>query len=916
MKKSICIIVLLLCCAASRGRVFSHLTVEDGLSNNTINTICQDGDGRIWFGTHSGVSRFDGYDITIFKYSPSDPHSIQSNFINYIYSDWDGDIWICTADGLSRYDTCTGIFERIDIPGLRSVEVVVQINENHYVIGTRNMTLVYDSGDGSIEKFLKDGKTLRVYSVYEDSGTFVFGTSSGELVRYTFDADGKPQPVSVPLRLGGPSATSILPAGGDSYWLCTHGAGLLKADFNSGKVERIELPSLPSVRIESASFDARSRIWLATKKGICVYDPADGTDFYLGHDIYDPSSLSSSVLRSVFKDSDGNLWFGSSYDGVDFLNANQSSFMTLRSHPGENALSDAVVKSLSVDLDNSIWVGTRSGGLNHFNPVTGSVDVIPEVPHPLCIYCPADSPGKVFAGTYNDGIYQVDKSSLRARKITPSRDINDIVPANRSCFWVASLAGLFICNPEKHTLKKVKLGDENMRVIDLMVDRQGRLWVGSKERLHVYEVSPDNSLTDVTDPALTDIIRPQCIYESSDGTVWIGTADGLKYFRNNILSDAFSNYGTVNQSIQCIETDELGWMWIGTYTGLLRYNPGSRELTAYYASDGLQSSAFIVHSSGRTADGTLFFGGPRGVSYFNPEIVQDNFTTHRPIITTLSVHNMPVTPGDGSGMLAKDISHTDRIVLKHHQDAFSIGFSCPNYSSEGHDTFYYMLEGFDHDWILSRNREATYTNLSKGNYTFRVKVLNRNNVPAEDEAILSIRVKPAWYATTFMELLFLCILAGLILYGIELVLKRMDIKNRAEMEGMRQKYEEKLINAKLSAYYPSGTHLDADEEKFLSSVIRNIESNVQDNSYSVEMLASDMCMSRSNLHLKVKSITAASPIELIMRIRIEKACELIRDGGLSLSEIAERTGFSSPSYFSTCFKKATGKSPREYGHKS
>lgn len=916
MKKSICIIVLLMCCVVSHGYVFSHLTVENGLSNNTVNSISQDGNGRMWFATHCGVSRFDGYDFTTFKYSPSDPHTIQSNYVNSVHSDRNGDMWICSADGLSKYDSRSGRFDRIEIPGLRSVEELVQIDDSHYIIGTRNVTLIYDSRSGSIREFQREGKALRIYSAFEDSGTFVFGTSSRELIRYTFDSEGNPEPVGVALELGRHSAGSILPAGSGSYWIGTNGSGIFKADFNSGTVEKINLPSLPSERIESVSLDARDRLWIVTKKGICVFDPADGTDFYLGHDIYDPSSLSSSVLRSVFMDSDGNLWFGSSYDGVDFLNANQSPFMTLRSHPGKNGLSDAVVKSLCVDLDNSVWIGARSGGLDHFNPVTGVVDAIPDVPHPLSIYCPSDNPGKVYAGTYHDGIYEVDKSTMKARKITPSRDINDMVAANGNCFWVASLAGLFICNPDKQTLKKVRLGDELMRVIDLMVDRQGRLWVGSKERLHVYEVSPTNRLTEVTEPTLADIIRPQCIYESSDGTVWIGTSDGLKYFSKGILSDAFTKYGTINQSIQCIETDELGWMWISTNNGLLRFNHKTGDLTSYYASDGLQSSAYISHSSGRAADGTLYFGGPRGVSYFNPETVQDNFTTHKPIITGLSVHNMPVVPGDGSKILDNDISHTSKIVLKHRQDAFTLSFSCPNYSSEGHDTFYYKLDGFDHDWILSRNREATYTNLSKGNYTFRVKVLNRNNVPAEDEAALSIRVKPAWYASTLMELLFLLVAVSATLYGISTLLKRRDMKNREEMEGMRQRYEEKLINAKLSAYYPSGARLSAEEERFLSSVIRNIESKIQNNAYSIEALASDMCMSRSNLHLKLKSITGSSPIELMMRIRIEKACELIREGNHSISEVAERTGFSSPSYFSTCFKKATGKSPSEYAQEA
>ena len=912
MKKTIAIFVLLLSCLCSGGQVFSHLTVEDGLSNNTVGTICQDGDGRIWFGTHGGLSRFDGYDIDIFKYNPSDSHSVQSNFINYLYTDWHGNVWICSADGLSRYDIVTGRFDRIEFPELRSVEQVVQVSEDCYAIGTRKVSLIYNIRTGAVSKFMRDGRYMLFYSVFNDSGKYVFGTSSRELVAYSFDSDGVPHRESDFLELGTSSAVAVLPAGDGSYWLGTNGNGLLKADLDSGTVKNVPLQSLPSGRIENAVLDRQGRIWIVTKKGLCVHDPADGSDRVITHDIYDPSSLSSSVLRSSLIDSDGNLWLGSSYDGVSFLNSNQSAFNTIRSNPGPGALSDGIVKSLCVDRDNSVWIGTRSGGMNQYLPESGAVEVIPDVPHPLCIFCPEDRPGKVYAGTYNNGVYEIDKASRKAVRITRSRDINDIEPAHDGCLWIASLSGLYLCNPDRRELKKVKLGDELVRVIDLMTDSRGRLWVGSKERLFVYEVGPGNSLKDVTAPSLSDIIRPQFMSESSDGTVWIGTTDGLKYFRNGSLSDACSVYGVINQSIQGIETDSLGWMWISTYTGLLRFNPNTGELSTYYASDGLQSSAFTVHSSGRSSDGILYFGGPRGVSYFRPEDVRDNSTVHNPMITSLSVHNTPVLPGDGSGILSSDISHTSRIVFNHHQDAFTIGFSCPNYSSEGHDTFYYKLDGFDHDWILSRNREATYTNLSKGQYTFRVRVLNRNNIPSDGEAVLSIRVRPAWYETTVMEIFFILLLLGLIIYAGRILLKRIDMKNREAMEGMRQKYEEKLINAKLSAYCPPGARLGADEEKFLSSVIMNIESNFHDNGYSVETLASDMCMSRSNLHLKLKTITGLSPVELILKIRIEKACELIREGGSSLSDIAERTGFSSSSYFSTCFKKMTGKSPSDY----
>lgn len=916
MKRVLSFLLVLTVGTLCHAHVFTHLTVEEGLSNNTVNTICQDGSGRMWFGTHDGANRYDGYDMVVYRHSSADSRSIQSNFVNYIYCDLSGRVWLCTADGLCRYNADDDCFDRIEIDGLRSVEQIVQTGDGFFVIGTRSTSIIYDENTGSSRELLCGGKPFVFYSAVRVGDTFIFGTASRSVVRFRFDPDGTPHEIGGSITFPKSSMSCMIPDGRGGCWAGSNGSGLYHVDLDALAAEPVHLSSLSLTRVEDLVLDGEGRLWIVSKTGICVYDPSTGNDYLVEHDPYDPSSISTSVARSAFSDSDMNIWIGTSYNGVDFQNVNASSFSTIRSDHSEHSLSDRIVKSLCIDADDVVWIGTRGGGVNRFDPVTGKVSVIADVPHALSLYCPADDPGTLYAGTYHGGIYAVDKKSLRSRRLTSPKDINDMVAANGRCFWVASLSGLFLYDMERRSLSRVRVKDNYMRALDLMTDHDGRLWVGAKESMHVYEVGVDNSLEEVTPEALQDVIRAQCMYETSDGTVWIGTSDGLKTYRNGVLEDAGSQRGSISLGIQGIETDSDGWLWLSTHRGLLRYQPSTGEICSYYASDGLQSSSFTVHSSGRSSTGILYFGGPMGVTFFDPALVTSNIISHAPCITSLSVHNKTVKPGDDSGILAKDISRTDRIVLKHNQDAFTLKFSAPNYSSEGHDRFYYRLDDFDHDWMESSSRTATYTNLGKGTYHFRVMSRNRNNVPSESEAVLTVVVRPPWYRTTSAEILFLLLAAALAIYLARVVNMRREARSRQELEGMRQQYEEKLLNAKILSYCPSGAKLAGDEEKFLSAVIRNIESNVARVDFSVEQLASLMCMSRSNLHLRIKSVTGVSPVELIMRMRMERACDLIRGGGLLLTDVAEQSGFSSGSYFSTCFKKYMGMSPSEYSSKN
>ena len=102
------------------------------------------------------------------------------------------------------------------------------------------------------------------------------------------------------------------------------------------------------------------------------------------------------------------------------------------------------------------------------------------------------------------------------------------------------------------------------------------------------------------------------------------------------------------------------------------------------------------------------------------------------------------------------------------------------------------------------------------------------------------------------------------------------------------------------------------EPELILQVRALIEQHLGDGEYGVEQLAQDLCMERTGLYKKLTALTNTTPVAFIRSIRLHRAAALLQEGKLSVNEIAERTGFSSPSYFTKCFKKEFGVLPSEY----
>lgn len=908
IKKIAILISALVCClrmTAQRTELrYTDYTVENGLSYNSVIDICQDTCGTVWFATNDGLNRFNGHDIHIYRHIHDDETSLPSNSLHKIFLDTDKRMWVCTANGLAYYDALADAFRRVDIPGAVSVEDIIQIDDKRFLVTTRTASYIYDKAEETSTEFRIDGKPVMFYSSCRDGGNIIICTRWSK-IETLHVRDGqlcrKYKPFRIP-RFG----IVPLPAGEERYYIGTKGAGLLLVDVRNGEYRKIDVGVNGWLEVFSLAYDSAGRLWSGSDSGIIILDKDTC--------VYKSSfkEIKDNNIRSLLMDSSGGMWIGTEFAGVKYWNKERDKFKPLTMNGID--LSDKIVTALHHDEQGTIWIGTRYDGLERFFPETGKR--IHYSLNNVRTICLSEDGKYAYTGAEVDGMHSIDLKTGRVRLLDTPIDAMSIKRADNGQFWLGTLVGLYIYDPalDVSTLVAPLTNEKLVRVLNLYKDSRGRLWTGAKEHLIVYRITEGNSLKDITPAILKGIVQIQCLYETGDGTMWIGTLDGLAAYKEPASGESVIEYiqGLQASTVRGIEEDNDGNLWVSTDNGLCRYIRETGEIRTYNKDDGLRCSLFNTCAHCKSPSGTLYFGGTYGVEVFNPKDMSANTETFKPYIEELIVNNISIKPEDGSRILKKNISLTDNITLRHWQNSITFRFSCPDMISGSTTTFEYMLDGFDKTWNTARGREATYTNLSKGKYIFRLKAANSDGIWCDSPRILRITVKPVWYRSTFARIIFMLAIAGAAGVSVFRILKKKEQEKVHEIEQLTKEYEEKVQKTKLDMFVDSSYDLKPQEEVFLSSVLTCVEKNISNPAFSVEALAADVCLSRGNLHLKMKTLTGKTPVELIKTMRMKKACSLMKETSLSIAEIAEQTGFQTPGYFITVFKSRFGETPGHY----
>jgi signal transduction histidine kinase/ligand-binding sensor domain-containing protein len=759
--------------------------------SNIITALATASGNKLWVGTDRGLCTFEPPQSLTQSLSQSPTQSSRSTDTNATFHhitkqstngglpddnitallvDKTGTLWVGTVNGLASWDGTA--WRNWHTQNSQSTQIN---NKSTPTLPSKNITALYESPSGAIW----------------------VGTNAG-LVKMVFP----PSPVRVNPAITLYTYNLNNSLGSDSEsGLGTDSENDLGSDLRSDQ-------SLSANYVHCITEANDGTLWVGTRGGgLSLLNLSSGTWTTIRMLETERNGLLSDVVRCVFQDRQGMMWIGTSGQGINRYNPHQYPFRTIRHKPrNPNSLSNNIVWSFCLDRAGMLWVGTFNAGLNRYNPrsqqwthyrhnemdsrsiASDGVNAILE-----------DSRGYLWLGT-NDGLSVMDRagsaSSTNSARTFRASDgnisgVNILSHSTVRCMiedhdgviWLGTAGGglnrmalpsnagktasVAALRPTFTSYTYNAANPQSLphnNIATLYEDRAGTLWVGTwGGGLCKFDRTSGIATTYRFDPMdatslSSNFIRS--ITEDPDGTLWIGTnGGGLNHFdpKKGICTLILQEKnGLPNNVVYGVLLDDSANVWMSTNRGIARYNPRSQGLRLYNSRDGLQSNEFNTGAALRTANGEMYFGGMQGFNIFHPSDITENTFVPPVVLTDFKVLNR-------SMRLDSSVSEAQTIELDAKASFFAFEFAALNFIASEKNQYRYKLEGFNKDWIDAQGkREATYTNIDGGTYTFRVRASNNDGV--WNDAGLSVRVivHPPWWKTLWARGLALLLVAGAI----------------------------------------------------------------------------------------------------------------------------------------------------------
>lgn len=535
--------------------------------------------------------------------------------------------------------------------------------------------------------------------------------------------------------------------------------------------------------------DDDGSIWIGDRnnEGVSVFNKNTRTFSYAQADKWDPYSLLTNKINCIYRDKVGAMWVGSII-GINKYSPGKSKFKRYISNsnlPGRLSFNNTLC--FAEGKDNVIWIGTDGGGINRLDRKTGQFSSFTnEKDNPNSLSSNAvisaceDHVGVLWMGTFHGGLARMKDGQFKAYlpdRTNPyanaSRNIWFVYEDSKLNLWVGTLSNglqLFDRKTERFYHYTFQAGDStslcNNSINGLFEDRKGHLYITTNHGVSILDLnvhdfskpSPELKFKNLKYSEHKNSLSSNAVYcgrEDNKGIFWFGTtASGLD--RYDPESGQFTNYsmkdGLPGNSITSILVDIQNNLWLGTDKGLVKFDPETKQMSVFDTKDGLQNKSLKCWAL-KTKDGEMFFGGPDGFNSFYPESLKGHQNINQPevIITGLKIFNTTVHSNEKFNhriVLTHDIAETKELVLTHKENFFSFDFIALDFTTPGKNRYAYIMEGFDQQWVdCGTKREANYTNLDPGEYTFRVKASNNDGIWNEEGTALKVIILPPWWGT-------------------------------------------------------------------------------------------------------------------------------------------------------------------------
>ena len=921
---------------------FTQLSIEQGLSQSTAQSILLDHKGTLWIGTKSGLNSYTQEGIKTYLHHSGDPHSFPSNYINHLTEDSLGNFWIATSKGLALYDDEQDQFNTVNFSIIYSSVGV----EGGMWFGSENAIHCYDYKSKELKTIhieKEEGKGINPVDyriqkmLYLEDGKILIGTRKKGI--YLYDCRIRQFTLLIPSSQN--LLTSLYVTADHHIYTAFYGDGFYCYD-RTGKMLKHYTKENSGLKnnyvLDMAEYNGN--IWLATDgSGINLFTPRTFQFSQLQHIVGDYSSLPVNSITLLYKDMKDNLWAGSVRGGIFSIKETYIKTYKEAILNNTNGLSEQSVISLYEEKDGKVWIGTDGGGINLYDPSTDKFIHFPSTYGDKVVSIAEVSETELMVSLYTKGIFLFNKKTHKYRPFT----IVDEETNKKECFYgylplanqVADgkiyiiSCGTYVYHTHDHTFSRMQtdrdydfsndalcLSYSNDRFSLLKCAHQA-FWVDQKSdsiRL-LFELEKDELITSMS-------------YDNNR-MIWTSTNKGLGFF--DLESQKYHRIRTrLFNGISYLIADGKGRLWICAQNHLYSYIIKENRFILWNSSDGFPPNEILFAYQKQSNRDYIYLGGSEGLVKINTDIPYTETQIPEIYLSEILFN--------GSPSLKKVKENTIKIPWNY--NSLSVHFRIKNRDVFQKYLLQYTIEGRGKQSIESYDPVLNLSSLSAGNYSIWVSCNTKNGNRTPSKQLIHIIVTPPWYKTVWFigvaAVLFIIMTAsigyihyrrkernmkGNVNYFLQAVLNDMLSSKEEKQRGEEDNCAETPLSDISSKEDDSrleetGQQTQAknskEDEEFLNKLNMLIHENMAGGELSIKFLTDKLAMSRASLYNKVKFLTGLGVNDYINRLRIEKSVFLLTNTNMNINEISYEVGFSYPRYFSTSFKQIKGMTPTRF----
>ncbi|HEY0679544.1 MAG TPA: two-component regulator propeller domain-containing protein [Chitinophagaceae bacterium] len=776
---------------------FKHLTTDNGLSHDKIQSIMRDNQGFLWFGTMNGLNRFDGMQFRVFTNKLDDSTSLIHNYITSTVCDQDGYIWVGTGEGLCRYDPHKQKFRAFKFqskPEINIAQVGQTTDGRIYVIHDRKLFSLDSRGFSvTLLKLLpEDAHYARMFSAPKGNlwiqvrgALYLFHTKTNQL-EYIMGNDDDHRDAS-------PGIMTVYTDPHEVTWIGTWEAGLFRFDEQTRMCRNVsvKLAFIVSI-VADLNFSENNLLWMSSGyAGLAQYNIKTDQVIEMPKHVQQPWSHNGGRVVAFFRDTiNGILWVGSEF-GLEKFDPSTEHFAR-KMLPSSGAIGqfpsvNGVIRDKTDTSGKTWWISSWVGGVYKWNRQT---DELTSYSHKLYSHevfdIQQDDEGNIWLAEWR-GV-QVFNPRTNQWKLIDSFIRNDTVSTkvlrlfkdSRGDMWIANnYDGLHRYDHVTKKLIRYRLASvldkpRNIWVSCITEDSKGNIWLAGG--YHTFFISPDGTIRELklkSENGNTAVSIPSfSLAIDKKDNLWLVSQSKLQNItRDGKLIKVYNQQnGLMGTSPNYMLADQQGYIWVATENSLHRLNPETGHFRYYKKEDGLFSNN-IMEPMTIADNGDLFVGFHNAFSYTNIFTLNHRNATVPFIFTGIQVEDRKISPIEIS-----------QVTLQPGENSLDVDFAALDFSKPEKIQYVYWMEGAENEWDTTDQRTLSFTNLSGGNYVLHLKVMGPNGVASKEELTLAIKVIPPFYRTWWFWMLVAFGL-GSILYSFYHIRK----EQRARLEKIRDR---------------------------------------------------------------------------------------------------------------------------------